>query len=233
LASIIGPAQSQFVRTGLLVPLYVYPAHGSWQPLIAAKQASPEVPVLAIVNPASGPGKRTDPNYVNGISALRAVSVLTLGYVPTLYGKRSYEEVTNDIDAYSKLYGRTFDGIFIDEMAKTDVVYYKNIKSYAKQKDFSRVIGNPGTDIPEGYIGEAADVFVIYENAGNPSITFLDGWHSAYAKQTWGFIAHHVPALDVSLIARAKDQVGLLYLTDANYHAFPPYLEQLFALLTA
>jgi hypothetical protein len=224
-------AISQSPRTGLLVPLYIYPAPGAWQPLIAAKQANPGVPVVAIVNPGSGPGTKTDPNYVAGISALRAAGIVTVAYVYTKYSTRQYEEVVGDIDAYSKLYGKVFDGLFLDEMAKTHSGYYRAVTSYAKQNGFAQVIGNSGTDVPKGYVGQTTDVLVIYEDTGSPSLSFLGGWHTSYPKETWAFIAHHVPALYPALVAQAKNHVGLLYLTDGNYHAFPPYLAQLVALL--
>jgi hypothetical protein len=213
------------------VPLYIYPARGAWQPLIDAKQANKEVPVFAIVNPGSGPGSRTDANYVAGISALKAVGIVTIAYVATSYGRRACGDVVKDIDAYSRLYGRTFDGLFMDEMAKTDSRYYGTVSSYAKENGFARVIGNPGTEVPEEYVGRASDTLVIYENEGVPSPGFLGGWHTAYAKETWAFISHHVPVLDASFVTFAKDRVGLLYMTDSNYHAFPQYLTRLFELL--
>lgn len=225
------PTQSQTLRTGLIVPLYIYPAPGKWEPLIAAKQANPQVPILAIVNPGSGPGSRTDPLYVAGMAALREAGIMAFAYVYSSYRRRSYDEVTNDIDAYTALYGRNFDGIFVDEMAKDDAAHYESVASHARSGGFGRVIGNPGTDVPKEYVGKAADVFVIYENAGSPSPTFLGGWHAAYPKQTWAFIAHHTASLDPSLVAKAKMDVGLLYLTDADYHSFPPYLGRLCALL--
>jgi hypothetical protein len=48
----------------LLVPAYFYrPATPpEWDRLIAS--ARREVPIVAIANPASGPGTRADPNYI-------------------------------------------------------------------------------------------------------------------------------------------------------------------------
>ena len=224
-------AVSEPQRTGLLVPLYIYPSPGAWDPLIQAKRVNPEVPVVAIVNPSSGPGVRTDPNYVAGISALRNAGIRTVAYVSTQYATRQRSDVTHDIDAYTKLYGSVFDGIFLDEMSKTDGHFYGMVTAYAKDSGLPLVIGNPGTDVPAGYVGQTTDVIVIYENAGSPSMPFLAGWHASRPKQTWAFIAHHVPELDPSLVTGAKNYVGLLYVTDANYHAFPPYLPNLVALL--
>jgi hypothetical protein len=200
-------------------------------PLVAAKQARAEVPVLAIVNPASGPGSRIDANYVNGLSLLKDSGIQTIAYVHTSYGNRAFEEVTRDIDEYSRLYGKTFDGVFIDEMSKTDAEYYGRIASYAKKGGFALVVGNPGSDVPSHYIDQAGDAFVIYENSGVPSFSFLGGWHSAYERRTWAFIAHHTPVVDPGAIAQFKDLVGLLYVTEGYYHSFPSYLSELFALL--
>ncbi len=227
------PARPLPAQTGLLVPLYIYPAQGEgrWLPLIAAKRANPNVRVLAIVNPGSGPGTIIDPNYVTGISDLRSAGIQILAYVSSQYGRRAYVAVAHDIDEYLRLYGRNFDGVFIDEMAKTEADHYGEVASHARQSGFGLVVGNPGTDVPSGYVGRAADVFVIYENSGYPSLAFLDGWHSSHPKTTWAFIAHHASSLDPGLVRGAKDRVGLLYLTDLSYEAFPPYLLQLVALL--
>src|SRR5687768_10432883 len=71
-------ANQQFLQlsrqpTGLLIPLYVYPAdihtNAAYNKLIALKRAHLRVPVIAIVNPASGPGEGdvVDANYTKAI----------------------------------------------------------------------------------------------------------------------------------------------------------------------
>src|SRR6266511_2045748 len=58
------PAAEKAPRVRLLVPAYFYPAGPGlkeWERLIAA---SARVPIVAVVNPASGPGKEADANYV-------------------------------------------------------------------------------------------------------------------------------------------------------------------------
>ena len=42
--------------TGTVVPLYSYPTNAAWRTVIDAKLAHPTVPVVAVVNPANGPG---------------------------------------------------------------------------------------------------------------------------------------------------------------------------------
>ena len=71
-------------RLGLLVPAYIYPvAGGAWDQLAAVAST---VPLIAIVNPNSGPGTASDPNYVSAINNVRAAGGGVIGYVPTDYG---------------------------------------------------------------------------------------------------------------------------------------------------
>src|SRR5581483_6399169 len=61
-------------RTGLLVPMYVYPAdihkNHAYNRLIDLKRRYETVPVWVILNPASGPGKQVDSNYTKAIERL-------------------------------------------------------------------------------------------------------------------------------------------------------------------
>ena len=41
---------------GTIIPLYSYPTPGAWDAVIAAKKAYPKVPMMAVVNPNTGPG---------------------------------------------------------------------------------------------------------------------------------------------------------------------------------
>ena len=71
--------------TGLIVPLYAYPTNPTWNALIQAKQSHPNVPIIAIINPNSGPGSSSDPSYVSGIASLQSAGISVVGYVPTGY----------------------------------------------------------------------------------------------------------------------------------------------------
>src|SRR5687767_1682309 len=62
---------------GIMVPLYTYPG-GTWDTVIETKNDHPDVPVVAIVNPASGPGGSRDSNYVSGIEELKDAGVIVL-----------------------------------------------------------------------------------------------------------------------------------------------------------
>lgn len=83
---------SATAATNILLPLYVYPSNGGWDPVYAAVAAYPSVQFQIVVNPDSGPGAGQYPNsdYVAGLAKLNSYSnVKTIGYVHTSYGKES------------------------------------------------------------------------------------------------------------------------------------------------
>ena len=172
--------------TGVMVPLYVYPG-SDWTQVIQIKNAHPSVPIVAIINPNSGPGSSSDSNYLSGIQQLQAAGVKVLGYVYTSYGARSTTSVHADIDSYNNWYH--VNGIFFDEMANTSGLetYYSNLSNYVKSLGMTMTVGNPGTDTLSSYIG-TVDVLDIYENPGMPSLTSLTGWHTRLSKiRLWAY----------------------------------------------
>lgn len=133
--------------TGIVVPLYGYPS-SDWNNVIQAKLANPSVPIVAVINPADGPGTWQNPNFVTGIQSLESAGVTVLGYVWTNYGSRSLSSVEADILAYHNLYG--VGGIYADQMSNVPGFewYYSDITSYAKSIGMWLVMGNPGADVP-------------------------------------------------------------------------------------
>jgi Spherulation-specific family 4 len=153
----------------ILLPLYIYP---NWyekdkyvwkQVAIAAKK----VPIVAIVNPNSGPNN-APPNrdYQQGIKDLHQAGIKIIGYVSTNYAKRDLQAVKADIDLYIKYF--KIDGIFIDEAANTrdKLNYYHQLSQHIKSHSPQYLtIVNPGTDVDESYLHQPiADVIVIFEN---------------------------------------------------------------------
>ncbi len=183
-------------NSGVIVPLYTYPG-STWDRVIAAKQAHPDVPIAVILNPANGPGGYADPTYVSYISKMKAAGIETLGYVCTRYaGISSYayncpnwtpEQVNADSLKWKNWYN--VDGIFFDEMANWagSEWFYTNIDDYAKSIGLSYTVGNPGTDTSSSYVG-TVDNIIIYESGGYPSASQIGGWHSSYSKSNWGVL---------------------------------------------
>lgn len=212
--------------TGIMIPLYTYPG-STWTSVAAIQQANPNVPIVAIVNPDSGPGSSKDPNYSAGIEALQTAGVTVLGYVPTGYTARSISEVESMVDSYKSWYPVT--GIFFDEMSNVpgQESYYSTLNAYVKSLGFSHTVGNPGADTAPSYVG-TLDTIVIYENQGLPDVSYLRGWHSDYAKGNFAIMAYGVQTVDPSYPSATSPFVGYIYITDAGlpnpYDALPPYL---------
>jgi hypothetical protein len=93
---------------GILVPAYFYPG-SLWNSM---SNAALRVPLIAIMNPNSGPGASQDPNYIAAVNNLRHTGAQVIGYVSTAYATRLLAQVEADIDSYLSWY--TLDGIFLD-----------------------------------------------------------------------------------------------------------------------
>ena len=120
---------SSAVATGVIFPLYIYPASAptcnAWAPLISSYasfsgphliclikfllfsfriSAHPSTTFYIIVNPASGPGAaNSQPNsdYQGCVPKLKASNVKIVGYVDTANGNRASSAVTQDIATYA------------------------------------------------------------------------------------------------------------------------------------
>jgi len=223
-------------RTGSIVPLYSLPSDPAWAALIAAKKAHASVPVIAVINPNSGPGTAARSDYMTGVGKLTGAGVKVAGYVATGYGKRSVAEVKADIDRWRNLYPEA-KAIFFDEMANTPGLesHYSGLTSYAKGKGIDYTIGNPGVDSTPGYVG-TVDTILIVECAGLPSADKLAGWHASHPREAFGIIPHSVPSLDAGFVAMAKSHVAYIFLQNDvmpnPWDTLPPYFDALLAALS-
>lgn len=131
-------------RSGMLIPLYIYPTPGAWDPLYSASVHSPDtlriplfsytflicarikshpsVDFIVVINPASGPGAFPLPDsiYTQEITKLNTyANVRTIGYVPMGYGRTPIEKTYADIAKYVGWGDRNpniaMQGIFLDE----------------------------------------------------------------------------------------------------------------------
>jgi len=193
------------------------------------------VPILAIVNPNSGPGTAALSDYLAGISQLTAAGVKVFGYVHTSYGARAAAEVQPEIARWRSLYpGVT--GIFFDEMAKDPGYesYYKSLTAAAKASGFDFTIGNPGVDTAASYVG-TVNTILVYESAGLPAGAALAGWHSGYDRSNFGVIPYGVSAVDTAFVATAKKTCQYIYLQSDvlpnPWDTLPSYFDALVAAL--
>jgi hypothetical protein len=221
-------------RTGVLVPLYVYPENihknATYNRLIDLKRQHETVPVWVILNPASGPGKEVDANYTKAIDRLQGAGCVVLGYVATSYGKKSEAEVRKSIDRWLEMYPR-IQGIFFDEMIYEDTnagaKYQAGLNRYAHDAGCWPTVGNPGADTPGRYFAaDAADVIVIHEGNSWPKEERLKGdyfgGYSDYPPFTRGVLFHSQAALDRAELRMARKYVRWVYVTEAPFRPNDP-----------
>jgi hypothetical protein len=164
----------------LFVPAYFYPAGEGlkdWENLIAAAK---DVPIVAIANPASGPGERSDPNHAKVISRANKAGVTVIGYVSTQYAKRPIEQVKADVDTWPRLYP-AIGGVLFDEQTsdKSQLAYYRELYDHARRKiKGAFVASNPGVPCDSAYFAasrpEAISVFEHHQ--GYDEFTPPAGW---------------------------------------------------------
>lgn len=203
----------------ILVPAYFYPVPGSpWNQLIAD---APRVPIVAILNPGSGPGTFRDPTYVSTVNAFRAAGGKILGYVPTTYGARSSDSVKADVDTYRAWYA--LDGIFLDETPSDNLPahlsYYADIYQFIKGRNAAyRVVANPGTNAAEEYLTRpCADALVLYENGTGYDTYHTDSYVYRYSRARVAHLLYNVPnaaAMNARLDQALSRNVGLVFITD-------------------
>ena len=238
--------------TGLLVPLYIYPANihtnAAYNRLIDLKLSHPRVPVWAIMNPASGPGKAVDANYTKAIDRLQGAGIVTIGYVSTEYGKRDAKAVTSDLDLWRKLYPK-IQGAFFDEMNYEDtaaaVERQQKYRLAATERGMWPTVANPGTATPERFFaGDAADVIVVHEALEYPTEATIKGdyfgGYADYPPWTRCILVHTRPKFEPAEFARIKKYARWVYITDDVFRdvkkdnpwdSLPSYLEDVFKAL--
>lgn len=177
-------------KVRILFPAYGNPHHAAgremWEKLCQLSHDRPEgLEIDVIFNPASGPGKARDPNYLrdDGSGPLAdAQGLRIVGYVTTAYAKRPAEDVRAEIDRYATgFYAGYVSGIFFDETSSdlNTAPYYRALSQYAhsaiKPSHGRRVItiSNPGIGEVQAPVTQqqlqayatAMDRTVVFENA--------------------------------------------------------------------
>src|SRR5256712_132908 len=223
--------------SGFKSSLYLNPGTNgiNWQPLITAKQAHPRVPIIAMINPSSGPGTSYDSNFNAGINNLRAAGIIVLGYIGTKYCAMTLSTAEGQIDTYHSFY--KLDGFLFDEMKNTSGCesYYSTLTNYAKSTyGDTLIIGNPGTSTIQSYVG-TVDNIIIYESQGLPSISTLQSRTFGLAKSGFCFDAYGIGNLDPNYVAQASQYLGCMQITDDSgsnpYDTLPTYLSSEIAAL--
>ena len=237
-------APTSNISAGVIVPLYTQPSDSSWSELITTKNDNPSVPIVAIINPDSGPGSGASDQWANGIDELRSAGITVIGYVPTGYGTDPLSTVESQVQDYSSWY--RLSGIFFDEMANdngtgncpwtcTVQQYYQDLVSYSSTVGYNFTVGNPGMSTDPSFHG-IMSVLLIYENSGSPSSYALKSATMGYDKSRYASISIGVGLNSTAEISSAS-YVGWIYMTNActgrsvsvcnPYNGLPSYFSEL------
>ena len=168
LSSLGGFAKAQPNRAvRLLAPAYFYPAGEglkSWEKLITS---AAKAPVVAIVNPDSGPGKRRDPRYAELFVRAKNTPITLIGYVTLSYAERPLSAVKADIDSWLHFYPDV-QGIFFDEQPSQaeHANFAQEAFVYARHQIKQGVfVTNPGVPCAQEYLaGHDAPAACIFEH---------------------------------------------------------------------
>jgi hypothetical protein len=207
----------------LLVPAYFYPAGKGLDEWKRLARAAKDVPIVAIANPASGPGSRQDPSYTAAIDLARSAGVSVIGYVSTRYARRPAADVRADIDRWLQYYPK-IDGFFFDEQAsaKEGVPYYEAMAKYVQTKrpdEGALVVTNPGTGTAAEYLvpWKGIHVSCLYEDHGSLDRYQRPAWTTGVpAAQVAGLVYGEASLAKMRENVRlaAGKGVGFLYITD-------------------
>jgi len=222
-------------RAAILLPLYIYPEHGAWEPLHKAISDHPHVKFIVILNPHNGPGASPFPDaeYSQEIPRLNSQpNVRTVGYVRTNYCNRDLAEVLADVNRYagwSKGYAESdlaVHGIFLDE---TSNQYSANVSEYLhtvdqKVKDASGILGerlmihNPGTIPDAGLANPGPDITTVVEES---LAQYRSSWVQEriatlhFDRSKCSYMVHSVPREEVKEVVRELRLRGnYLFVTD-------------------
>ncbi|ETS82556.1 hypothetical protein PFICI_04432 [Pestalotiopsis fici W106-1] len=221
----------------IVVPLYIYPiADISWAKLFTAIELRLDVSFIVVINPNSGPGSGTAPDYYYGpaIAKLNTyANVQTVGYVRTDYTRRDIDAVIADVETYagwssiSSTY--TMHGIFFDEAPyefnQDSVTYMETIDALVKSstglKGAKTVIHNPGTIVDPAYLVDTnLDFTFVFEHDYD---TWMNSQAAAVAalpaaRGKYALMVNSVPTMTTtqlrSFVASLSTVSQYIFLTD-------------------
>ncbi len=205
----------------ILVPAYFYPSEGgltAWKELLASAS---DTPIVAIVNPASGPGHRVDPNYEEVFRLARSSKAILIGYVTLGYAKRPAAEVNAEVDRWVKFYPG-IQGIFFDEQPSgaEHAAFAGECFAHAAAKiEQALIVSNPGTRCAREYAElPQKPVIVLYERGTGFDKYQPPDWTKDFAADRFSVLLYAVKSKDQMQQAfrdAAAKRIGHFYVTDA------------------
>lgn len=183
-----------------------------------------------VINPRSGFGDKVEPDFEALVARIKGYKKPAIGYVRTIKGTRSKEEILAEIKKYQDAYH--LDGVFLDEMingwSETEapkIPFYKDLYTEIKKLygNGFLVVGNPGTNTKPEML-ECADILLTFEknvekylnDTEAPVIT------DAYKKQPpirFIHVAHNASEQQAEqMLEKASgENVSFIYVTDDTF----------------
>ena len=206
----------------ILIPLYSYPqwyapTNYLWDDVA---QAAGAVPVLAIIDPADGPGPGfPNADYQQGLADLQAGGAGIVGYVDTAFGARDPALMEDDVDAYSAEPRVT--GIFLDQGNATagNLGYYSNICQYIRAKPtLTNIVLNSGPTISEAYLAPGmVDIAMVFEQSTGWPDYAPDPFMADYPPGRFSMLVHTCPTageMETNVARAVHRNIGWVYVTD-------------------
>lgn len=222
----------------ILIPAYFYPGASGLDDWRRVLESAKRVPIVAVVNPASGPSDAPISDYTNLVRGGTATAGLTMiGYVNTAFAERSRPEIEADIDRWIQFYPE-IQGIFLD--AQSDSAeheeFYTDLSKHARRSiDDALVVTNPGVVCSEGYLAKGAtDIAVVFENSGGFDEFDLPFWRFRYRPERFAALPYDVKtaeAMEEAIRQAGEKGIGYLFVTDGvtpnPWCGLPPYWAEL------
>jgi len=216
--SAMTPSPAHPERLGIIVPAYQHPAAGTlWA---ECARVSSRVPLVAVMNPANGPGSEVDPRYVSASDSVRSAGGRVIGYVFTSSAEVPLDSVLTNVDRYREWY--SLDGIFLDGMANdpdpAHIAWYAALRDSIRAREPAwLVVGAAGTNtLPEYLAG--ADVLCNFESTGESYFDWEpDAWVRDYPASRFLHLVHTLSSADSmrQAVARAWSRgAGWVYVTN-------------------
>ena len=220
------PSFNTVNKTGILIPLYVYPGsiftNTTYNGLIDLAKSNREVPIITVLNPGNGPGSVVDGNYTYAVRRLQGANITVIGYVSTDYAAVAIATVKLDIDKWVELYPE-IQGIFFDEMTyandQDDIDYYVELTNYVKGLGLEVTIANPGSPFSGEYSAQgAADIIIGWENSTYPTLTQCkEDWSGGaidYNMNGRGALVHSQAVYNDAEVSQMMKYYGWVYVTE-------------------
>jgi Spherulation-specific family 4 len=203
-----------------------------WARLI---DAGAKVEIVAIVNPASGPGRERNPDYTAIFTSARLRGITLIGYVSTDYTKRPVTDVRSDVDRWTEYYPQ-IGGFFFDQQPSEEqhASYYALLRDYARSKLANAlVIDNPGVPCDLAYLAkEVSNVTCVFANFEGFERFELPRPLRVYDPPRFAALPYNI-ATEQEMRSVVKDaivkRIGYLFVTDARppnqWNRLPSYWE--------